>query len=327
MKSQQENNLIKRLKHIDLPNKLAAVAGIVTIVTAISISAFSQQQPDAVDFKEPTYPYHGNTNQNPSGITTTPSKAIQAAKSGLTTPPNVPKTAALNQRHSTMGFNRAITISEPPALYSEALTAVDSITPFDSTTPSGITSPSSTTVPYQSSSLPSSTISPSGISTTNKQINLLASATVPSSSNTPRRAIASSTTTKPLLPTSIPSNTPIRAIASSSAVTTPSRTISSFKLASTSIRPVRQTLVAANSSSIKGASSLEQAINDANAAAFGLVVAKREGQISPHTTTWRKAQSAIFLLRHGKSRQEAARRAGIPISMLVQLIGWGQNRP
>ena len=93
------------------------------------------------------------------------------------------------------------------------------------------------------------------------------------------------------------------------------------------VRPVEPTSTTANSFSAGDTSYLEQAIDDANAAAFGLLVANREGQIKPYSKTWRKTQDAISLLRQGKTRQESARRAGISMSVLAQLIEWGQKRP
>lgn len=72
---------------------------------------------------------------------------------------------------------------------------------------------------------------------------------------------------------------------------------------------------------------LQQRTNDANAAAFGLVVARKKGQITPNSTTWKKVQGAIRQLRLGKSREEATRRSGIEETILDQLIEWGQNRP
>lgn len=66
---------------------------------------------------------------------------------------------------------------------------------------------------------------------------------------------------------------------------------------------------------------------DANAAAFGLSVANRLKQIKPGTLTWRQANSAIRLLRMGKSRERAATDAGLSVSVLNQLIAWGQTRP
>jgi hypothetical protein len=95
----------------------------------------------------------------------------------------------------------------------------------------------------------------------------------------------------------------------------------------TRVKSVESTSIAASSSSTEAAKYPQQAINDANAVAFGLVVAKHEGQIKPNTSTWRKAQDAISLLRRGKTRQEAAQRAGIPMPLLTQLIEWGQKRP
>lgn len=71
----------------------------------------------------------------------------------------------------------------------------------------------------------------------------------------------------------------------------------------------------------------QQAIDDANAIAFGLVVARHKGQINPNTLTWKKAQGAIRQLRLGQSREEAVRRSGIDMATLSQLIKWGQTRP
>jgi hypothetical protein len=81
------------------------------------------------------------------------------------------------------------------------------------------------------------------------------------------------------------------------------------------------------SSSLTQARKWLQAIDDANAAAFGLAVARHKGQINPNTLTWKKAQGAIRQLRLGESREAAARQAGIAMSVLSQLIEWGQNRP
>jgi hypothetical protein len=72
---------------------------------------------------------------------------------------------------------------------------------------------------------------------------------------------------------------------------------------------------------------LSQSIDDANAVAFGLSIAARKKQISPRTSTWKKVQNAIILLRRGASRTLAAQKAGLDISLLEQLISWGQNRP
>lgn len=66
--------------------------------------------------------------------------------------------------------------------------------------------------------------------------------------------------------------------------------------------------------------------NDASATASGLLEAKRKGKIQPDTTTWRKAQTAISLLRQGKTRRQAAREAGISKTTLKRLIELGQRR-
>lgn len=58
---------------------------------------------------------------------------------------------------------------------------------------------------------------------------------------------------------------------------------------------------------------------------MGLVVAKQKGQIHPHTSLWAKVQDAIYLLRRGSSRDQAARRSGVPMSVLNQLIQWGSD--
>ncbi len=102
-------------------------------------------------------------------------------------------------------------------------------------------------------------------------------------------------------------------------------TLSSRVPAST-VNTVNYTSVAANSSSTQEVNYLEQSINDANAIARGLVVAKHEGKILPHTRAWRKTQDAIILLRQGKTRQEAADKSQVPMAILTQLIEWGQNR-
>ncbi len=72
---------------------------------------------------------------------------------------------------------------------------------------------------------------------------------------------------------------------------------------------------------------VSSSISDANAAAFGLSVANRKGQIKPGTSVWDAAQRAIAWLRRGSSREEAARQAGLDTSILNQLIAWGKNRP
>ncbi|QLE59718.1 hypothetical protein [Nostoc sp. TCL26-01] len=65
--------------------------------------------------------------------------------------------------------------------------------------------------------------------------------------------------------------------------------------------------------------------NNANAIVAGLVVAHRNGQIKSGSTTWKKVQDAIKLLRQGKSQQEAISRSGISAQIFDQLIEWGRK--
>ncbi|NWF57815.1 MAG: hypothetical protein HXY43_00405 [Fischerella sp.] len=107
---------------------------------------------------------------------------------------------------------------------------------------------------------------------------------------------------------------------------------SSSTLPASGVEPVERASIAATSPSIQEVnyseqSLVEQSIDDANAVARGLVVARHEGQIKPYSRTWRKAQDAIILLRQGKTRQIAASRAKVPMPVLMQLIEWGQNQP
>lgn len=74
-----------------------------------------------------------------------------------------------------------------------------------------------------------------------------------------------------------------------------------------------------------GAAKLSQeAINDINALRKGLQVARSKKQINYGTTKWKQAQSIILWLAHGDSREEAARKAGVSIETVTQLIKWGQ---
>ncbi len=69
----------------------------------------------------------------------------------------------------------------------------------------------------------------------------------------------------------------------------------------------------------------QQAIINANAAAYGLAVAQQKGQIILSSSTWIRTQKAIEQLRRGKSIESAAASAEIPIPVLKQLITWGQQ--
>lgn len=96
----------------------------------------------------------------------------------------------------------------------------------------------------------------------------------------------------------------------------------------TTSRATRErTAIAINSSVVRANKNPQQSTDDANAIAFGLRTANENGQIKARSTMWRKAQSAIRLLRRGKTRVEAAQIANIPQNTLDQLIKWGQERP
>lgn len=90
---------------------------------------------------------------------------------------------------------------------------------------------------------------------------------------------------------------------------------------------IQRSSVATNSPAVRVKKNLQQSIDDANAIAFGLRTANENGQIKAHTLMWRKAQSAIRLLRGGKTTEEAAQIAKISPATLAQLIKWGQERP
>lgn len=88
-----------------------------------------------------------------------------------------------------------------------------------------------------------------------------------------------------------------------------------------------RTAITINSSVVRANKNSQQSTDDANAIAFGLRTANENGQIKAQSAMWRKAQSAIRLLRRGKTRVEAAQIANIPENTLEQLIKWGQERP
>jgi serine/threonine protein kinase len=69
------------------------------------------------------------------------------------------------------------------------------------------------------------------------------------------------------------------------------------------------------------------AIAYANDIAYGLVVAGQRGEINYRTRMYRKAQNTIRWLRRGKTLEEAARLSNVPMSVVEQLVQWGQSRP
>lgn len=182
---------------------------------------------------------------------------------------------------------------------------------------------------------------PSEIKTTHS-VTFNTSNTVPKSSSTTvfQRASTIPKTKLPSnsIPTSIAMTIPGSAVAPNKSSPLSSKTTSSSfipprNVSTTSefpvskIKPTRHSFYGTDSASSQDGRHLKLEVDDANATAVGLVVAKREGQIKPYSPMWRKAQDAIFLLRHGETRRQAARRAGIPKAMLMRLLKWGQNRP
>lgn len=64
--------------------------------------------------------------------------------------------------------------------------------------------------------------------------------------------------------------------------------------------------------------------SDANALAYGLAIAVRNGQVKRSSTNWKKAQDAIRLLRRGKTTDEALALSGMPSELFEKLINWGK---
>lgn len=60
----------------------------------------------------------------------------------------------------------------------------------------------------------------------------------------------------------------------------------------------------------------------------GLLEAHKKGHVTHGTSNYKKVQTAVFSLRHGKSSnlEDAARRSGIESRVLEQLVIWGRNR-
>jgi len=66
--------------------------------------------------------------------------------------------------------------------------------------------------------------------------------------------------------------------------------------------------------------------NDANLVALGLILAKRKGQITPDTDTWKQTQNLLILLRQGISRADAVRETKLDPVIFDQLLELGQTR-
>ncbi len=140
--------------------------------------------------------------------------------------------------------------------------------------------------------------------------------------------VAQSTIPNPVPPSK---TTPVATSTPSSTIPNKS-TLPNQATSNISSTPDEDTTTPSRSSSRKqtialDSSNQEDKVNDdASATASGLLEAKRKGKIQPDTTTWRKAQTAISLLRQGKTRRQAARKAGISKATLKRLIELGQRR-
>jgi serine/threonine-protein kinase len=69
------------------------------------------------------------------------------------------------------------------------------------------------------------------------------------------------------------------------------------------------------------------AIGYANDLVRGLAIARSKGQINHNTSVYRRVQTTIVLLRRGKTLEEATRLSQVPISVVEQLLAWGQTSP
>ncbi|MBV8887520.1 MAG: hypothetical protein JO235_26470, partial [Chroococcidiopsidaceae cyanobacterium CP_BM_RX_35] len=354
MKPQKQKKIIGMLERFDLPNQLAAVAGIASVGIMIISSGLSQQQPD-FSSEETPYPYKfDGTAQGSSEVTVTPNQAStarasttvtkesrtpsetsalsSAALTTTTTDSATPSSKALISPDSTTGLSittkptRFIEFPQTLTESKRALTATVRAIPSSQT----VIPPSNTTV--LSSTTASSRFLPTASTTASSRFLPVTSntnighrlSTPPSSITLPSTAFirpSSMAMVNGVVAPSRLANAPNSTTSPSSSITTP------LNWFPAKVRPTERTLVAANSSSTRKGVYLQQAIDDANATAFGLVVAMHKGEINLHSSTWRKAQDAIILLRQGKTRQEAASQAGIPMSVLVQLLEWGKNRP
>ncbi len=72
-------------------------------------------------------------------------------------------------------------------------------------------------------------------------------------------------------------------------------------------------------------SAYQQSVEQANDVVNGLVVANNSGQIKPNSQTWNKVQDAVANLRRGRSLADAASQSHVSLSLLTNLIAWGQG--
>lgn len=76
-------------------------------------------------------------------------------------------------------------------------------------------------------------------------------------------------------------------------------------------------------SSTRVALSVPLGVQQADALLRGLGVARNKKQIGYQTAMWRKVQDAVYMLRLGKSKEQAASRSGVPLAVIDQLLKWG----
>lgn len=66
-------------------------------------------------------------------------------------------------------------------------------------------------------------------------------------------------------------------------------------------------------------------VEQANALVRGLVIARQKGQINNKTKVWKQVQSVVLLLRRGVTKQEAAKKVGVSLQLVDQLMVWGSS--
>ena len=102
---------------------------------------------------------------------------------------------------------------------------------------------------------------------------------------------------------------------------TPSSTLTNNALPAVRPRAIVKPVVSSTAEGRKSNGSIEQA----NALVRGLVVARQKGQINHGTTTWKKVQSVVRLMRRGNSKQEAAQKVKVSLELIERLLVWGSG--
>jgi hypothetical protein len=159
----------------------------------------------------------------------------------------------------------------------------------------------------------------------NPQTQSTATKPSPTATSTPS-AIAPAPEPPSILP-SPPTDKQIEQQASNSSSTT-ERPLARISVNTPKLPPERTSLKQTVATSPTPATTVsQQAISDINAIRAGLQVARNKKQINFGTTKWKQAQSALLWLSRGESRESAARKSGLPMPILTQLIRWGQQSP